>query len=172
MALALVEWRDGVAARENRQPAKVLADGAIVDIARRAPRDRDQLRQIRGIHEGTLRRRGRAIVETVGIGLEAEPVPRGPRRGPATDGIDAALIVICESLVRARANDAGLAYELLASRADLQGVISAFRDGESEAGVRTLNGWRREVVGNELLELLAGNRSLRVRDGQSVEIGD
>lgn len=170
VALAVVEWRDGVAARENRQPAKVLPDGAIVDIARRAPKDRDQLRQIRGLHEGILRRRGRAIVEAVNTGLDAEPVPRGPRRGPATEGGDAALIVLCESLVRARANDEGLAYEMLASRADLQAVINAYRDGTDVGGVRTLSGWRRDVVGTELLELLAGQRSLRIGEGLSVEV--
>ncbi|MFM8762186.1 MAG: ribonuclease D [Solirubrobacterales bacterium] len=162
VALALLEWRDKVAARENRPPAKVVPDAAIVDIARRAPADREQLGQIRGLHEGILRRRGRAIVEAVQAGLAAEPVPRGPRRTPATEGGDAALIVVCESLVRARAAETGLAYELLASRADLQAVINAFRDGESEPGIRTLEGWRREVVGDELLMMLAGQRSLRV----------
>ncbi len=172
VALALVEWRDRVAARENRQPPKVLPDGAIVDIARRAPADRDQLRQIRGLHEGILRRRGRAIVEAVAEGLEAEPVPRPPRRQPATEGSDAALIVVCESLVRARASEAGLAYELLASRADLQAVINAFREETTDPDVRTLEGWRRELVGDELLELLRGRRSLRVADGLRVEIGE
>lgn len=162
VALALLEWRDRVAARENRPPAKVVPDAAIVDIARRAPGDREQLGQIRGLHEGILRRRGRAIVEAVQAGLAAEPVPRGPRRAPSTEGGDAALIVVCESLVRARAAETGLAYELLASRADLQAVINAFRDGESEPDIRTLEGWRREVVGDELLMMLAGQRSLRV----------
>ena len=170
VAMALVEWRDRVAARENRQPPKVLPDGAIVDIARRAPRDRDQLRQIRGLHEGTLRRRGRAIVEAVGEGLAADPLPRPPRRQPATEGSDAALIVVCESLVRARAADAGLAYELLASRADLQAVINAFREGESAPDVRTLQGWRRELVGDELLRLLEGERSLRVGEGLRIVV--
>ena len=164
VALALLEWRDGVAERENRPPSKVVPDAAIAEIARRAPTSREQLDQIRGLHEGILRRRGRAIVEAVEIGLEAEPVPRGPRRTPATDGSDAALIVVCESLVRARAADTGLAYELLASRADLQAVINAFRDGESPPGVRTLEGWRRGVVGDELLLMLSGRRSLRVDD--------
>lgn len=172
IALALVEWRDGVASRENRQPPKVLPDAAIVDIARRAPRDRDQLAQIRGLHEGILRRRGRAIVEAVQVGDAAEPVPRGARRRGAPDSRDAALVVVCESLVRARAEESGLAYELLASRADLQGVIDAFRSGAEDPGVRTLRGWRREVVGDELLEMLAGRRGLRVGRGLDVEITD
>lgn len=170
VALALLEWRDRVAARENRQPNKVLQDGAIVEIAKREPRDREELRQIRGLHEGVLRRRGRAIVEAVAVGLAAEPVPKGPRRGPATDGVDASLIVMCESLVRARATEAGLAYEMLASRADLQAVINAYRDEDDEPEIRTLAGWRREVVGDELIELLSGRRSLRIGDGMTVEI--
>ena len=157
---------------QNAVVTSVLPDGAIVDIARRAPTDRDQLRQIRGLHEGILRRRGRAIVEAVAEGLEAEPVPRPPRRQPATEGSDAALIVVCESLVRARASEAGLAYELLASRADLQAVINAFREETTDPDVRTLEGWRRELVGDELLELLRGRRSLRVADGLRVEIGE
>lgn len=171
VALSLVEWRDRMAERENRQPAKIISDAAIVDIARRSPQDRDELRQIRGLHEGILRRRGRAIVEAVQEGLGAEPVQRGPRRGAPGDGADAALIVACESLVRARAAEAGLAYELLASRSDLQQVIDAYREEAQGPEVRTLNGWRREVVGDELLEMLAGNRSLRISPDLTVEIG-
>lgn len=170
VALALLQWRDRVAAREDRPPAKVVPDAAIVDIARRSPADREQLRQIRGLHEGILRRRGRAIVEAVQEGIGSEPVPRGPRRSPATEGGDAALVVVCESLVRARAAETGLAYELLASRADLQAVINAFREGEDEPDVRTLQGWRREVVGEELLSMLEGRRSLRIGDGLRVVV--
>jgi ribonuclease D len=75
--------------------------------------------------------------------------------------------------VRARASSAGLAYELLATRADLQRIVTAVRtdDGAAaDADVRTLQGWRREVVGSELLDLLAGRRSLRVGAGLEVEV--
>jgi ribonuclease D len=75
--------------------------------------------------------------------------------------------------VRARASSAGLAYELLATRADLQRIVTAVRsddDSPGDADVRTLQGWRREVVGAELLDLLAGRRSLRVGPGLEVHV--
>ncbi len=63
---------------------------------------------------------------------------------------------------RARAD---LAYELLASRADLQAIVVGERTGE-RADVRTLRGWRQELVGEELLALLDGRVSLSIKDGQ------
>ena len=63
--------------------------------------------------------------------------------------------------MRARAQEAGLAYELIAARADLAPIVVAARRGSPEPDVRTLRGWRRELVGAELLELLAGNRAPR-----------
>ena len=66
--------------------------------------------------------------------------------------------------MRARAREAGLAYELLAARADLQAIVAARRVGDPEADVRTLRGWRRELVGSDLLELLDGRVSLSVND--------
>jgi ribonuclease D len=78
------------------------------------------------------------------------------------DAEDAPLIALGEALVRTRAMEAELAYELIAARADLQKIVTSVREGAGEPDVRTLQGWRREVVGTELLELLAGRRALRV----------
>ena len=74
--------------------------------------------------------------------------------------------------MRARAAEAELAYELLATRADLQRIVTAARATApaGAADVRTLQGWRREVVGTELLDLLAGRRSLRVGPRLDVEV--
>ena len=59
-----------------------------------------------------------------------------------------------------------------AARADLQRIVTAVRLGEPDAAVRTLQGWRREVVGAELLELLKGRRSLRVGPDRTIAVGD
>jgi ribonuclease D len=64
--------------------------------------------------------------------------------------------------LRARALDAGLAYELIASRAELELIVAAARRGEPEPEVRTLTGWRRELVGDDLRDLLAGRKSVLV----------
>jgi ribonuclease D len=80
------------------------------------------------------------------------------------------LIALSEALVRARAREAGLAYELVASRADLQAIVTAWRQGQQAPDARTVHGWRRELVGEELLELLAGQLSLSVDGSRRLRI--
>jgi ribonuclease D len=170
VAFELVQWREDTARETDRPVPSVLADAALVEVAKRRPSSMDRLAQIRGLNESTLRRRGRAILSVVERGRAREPIPVDGERPPPTDAHDAPLIALGEALVRARAAEAGLAYELIAARADLQRIVTAVRLGNGDADVRTLQGWRREVVGTELLELLEGRRSLRVGPGRTIEI--
>jgi ribonuclease D len=170
VAYELVHWREQTARETDRPVPSVLADAALVEVAKRRPGSLERLAQIRGLNEGTLRRRGRAILESVERGREREPIGVDGERPPATDPSDAPLIALGEALVRARAAEAQLAYELIAARADLQRIVTALRLGDEEPDVRTLQGWRREVVGTELLELLQGRRSLRVGPGRRIEV--
>ncbi len=172
VAFAITQWREDTARQEDRPVQSVLADAALVEIAKRRPKDLDRLRQIRGLHEGTVRRRGKALLDEVVRGRELPPIPVEGDRPPPTDPRDAALIVLAEGLVRARAAQAQLAYELLAARADLQRIVTAARLGLDEPDVRTLQGWRRELVGAELLELLAGRRTLRVGDALDIVVDE
>ena len=170
VARELVEWREAVAREGDRPVLSVLGDAPLVEVAKRRPASLDRLAQIRGLNESTLRRRGRAIIEAVERGRERPPIPSDGARPLPTDSSDAPLIALAEALVRARAAEAELAYELLAARADLQRIVTALREGAVEPDVRTLQGWRRAVVGEELLELLAGRRSLRVGRGRRIEV--
>jgi ribonuclease D len=170
VALELVRWREDTARENDRPVPSVLADAPLVEVAKRRPSSLDRLAQIRGLNESTLRRRGRAILGVVERGRAREPIPVDGDRPAPTDANDAPLIALGEALVRARAAEAGLAYELIAARADLQRIVTAVRLGEPDADVRTLQGWRREVVGTELLELLQGRRSLRVGANRTIEV--
>lgn len=167
IARELVLWREQLAASQDRPVQSILSDAALVEIAKRRPSSLERLQHVRGVNPGSLRRRGQDLLDAVARGSSRPPQPLpAEARPPSPNPDDAPLIALSEALVRARAREAGLAYELLASRADLQTIVACFRSGSVEAGVRTLRGWRRELVGRELLDLLGGHLSLTVEDGR------
>jgi ribonuclease D len=170
VARELAAWRERTAAREDRPVGSVLRDPTVVELAKRQPTAPRQLSQIRGVNPDVIRRRAPEIVTAIEAGLAAEPVPPDEGERLASEPQDGPVIALAESLVRARAQEAGLAYELIAARADLAPVVVAARRGDPEPDVRTLRGWRRELVGEELLELLAGRRHLAVGERGRIEV--
>jgi ribonuclease D len=161
VARALAAWRERTASQEDRPVGSVLQDAPLVELAKRQPSSTRGLEQIRGIHPSTARRRGEAILAAIATGREDPPIPREEPRGRSEPG-DAPLIALAEALLRARALEAGLAYELIASRSELERIVSAARRAEPEPEVRTLAGWRRELVGDDLRELLEGKNVIGV----------
>jgi ribonuclease D len=166
VARELAAWRERTAEREDRPVGAILRDPSVVELAKRQPRDRGALGAIRGITPDVLRRRGEEVVAAIERGRRAEPIRLAPEERLTTDAGDGPVIALAESFVRARALEAGLAYELIAARADLSPVVVCARRGLEPPAVRTLQGWRRELVGEELLALLRGERTLNVRDGR------
>ncbi len=165
VARELVDWREQTAREADRPATSILQDAALVEIAKRRPQTTQALEQIRGVGEATMRRRGKAVVEAVIRGHARAPIAAEPGGGAPPDARDAPLVALAEALVRARTLESGLAYELVASRADLQRIVTFARTGGGEPDVRTLDGWRRELVGDELLALLGGRGAVGVQDG-------
>jgi len=169
VARELAAWRERTAADEDRPVGSVLADPTLVELAKRQPASPDALKNIRGLHPSGIRRRGPAILAAIERGREAPPIPR-ERGRDRFDSADAPLISLTEALLRARAAEAGLAYELIASRAELELIVTAARRREPEPEVRTLEGWRAELVGDDLRALLAGRAALHVGPGGQLEL--
>lgn len=171
VAKELAAWRERTAASENRPLGAILADVALIEVARRQPGSVKELQAIRGVRPDLGRKRGDAVLDVVRRGRELPPPTLEEWTRSEVDTGDAPRIALCEALVRHRVTHAGLAYELVASRADLTEIAIAAREGRNEPDVRTLKGWRRDLVGAELLELLAGRVSLRVDpDGGGVAV--
>ncbi len=169
VARQLAAWRERTAASEDRPVGSVLADAPLVELAKRQPSNVRSLEQIRGLYPSTIRRRGEAILAAIAAGLKDEPIPREPARDRA-EPADAPLIALAEALLRARSLEARLAYELIASRAELEQIVAAARRGDPEPHVRTLNGWRRELVGADLRDLLEGRKAIAVGDHGRLEL--
>jgi ribonuclease D len=166
IARELAAWREHTAEREDRPVGSVLRDPSVVELAKRAPRDRRALGSIRGLTPDVQRRRGQEILDAIERGRAAEPIRLPAEERLHSESGDGPVIALAESLVRTRAIEAGLAYELIAARADLTPIVVAVRRGTEPPGVRTLQGWRRELVGDELLALLRGERTLTVSGGR------
>jgi ribonuclease D len=161
VARELAEWREQEARAADRAPGSILPDQALVELARRTPRDKNGLEQIRGLPPQSLHRRGDALLAAIARGRKREPPERPPEASPR-DPADAALVSLAQALVRHRSTESGVAVELIATQAELAAVVHSVRHGSSSDNVRVSQGWRRELVGDELRELIQGRRALSV----------
>src|SRR3954465_14956711 len=73
VAQALAAWRERTAAAEDRPVGAILRDPTVVELAKRQPKGRRDLSQIRGITPDVVRRRGDDVMEAIERGLIAEP---------------------------------------------------------------------------------------------------
>jgi ribonuclease D len=171
-ALTLVRWREELASRIDRPPSSVLPDHVLIEVARRQPESRRGLEEVRGMPGQTVQRWQRELLEAVERGKDAPPAPELPDID-ASDPGDAPLVALGQALVRQRALDAKVAVDLVSTQSDVASLVAALRRGRDEPGVRTLTGWRRELVGEELVKLLEGQCAVRVTDGRlTVEPND
>jgi ribonuclease D len=161
VALELAEWREEEARAADRAPGSVLPDQALVEIARRTPRDKHGLEQIRGLPPQTLHRRADALLAAIERG-RTRSAPPPPGDAPTREPADAPLVSLAQALVRHRSMESGVAVELIATQAELGALVTSLRRGENGTHLRVANGWRRELVGDELRELVEGRRALSV----------
>ncbi|MEA2455009.1 MAG: ribonuclease [Thermoleophilaceae bacterium] len=171
VARELVEWREEAASGVDRPAGYVLPDHALIELARRAPTDRAGLEQIRGLPAQTLHRRGDELIEAIARGRDRPPPPAPPEPGPR-EPADAPLVSLAQALVRHRSMEEGVAVELIATQAELSALISALRRGEDGDHVRAANGWRRELVGDQLRDLVAGRLALSAGEGGGLRVRD
>jgi len=169
VARRLCAWREDVARQMDRPPPFVIPDQALMELARRPPKDTGALESIRGLPQQTLHRRGAEILEQIRQGLAEEPPPPPPK-SPKRDAAESPLVSLAQAVVRHRSREAGIATELIATQAELASLVAAVRRGEDAERVRALVGWRRELVGDELRELIGGRRQISVGEDGALSV--
>jgi ribonuclease D len=163
VALSLVAWRQELAQRADRPASSILPDHVLVEVGRRQPGTRRALEEVRGMPSQTLQRWHRELLAAVEEGKEAPDAPDLPDVEQGDSG-DAPLVALGQALVRQRAIEAKVAVDLVSTQSDIAAVVGSLRRSNGEPDVRTLQGWRRELVGDELVKLLSGACVVRVRD--------
>lgn len=169
IAYELALWRDEVARAADRSPASVLPDHVLVELARQAPTRPDRLGEVRGLPAATQHRRGRELLGAIERGARREPPPALPS-APAPAAEDSTVAGLLAAVLRQRCAQASIISQLVANQDELVRLAAAVRRGQDISSLRVMSGWRRELVGNELLELAGGRRAVRVGAGGSLEV--
>ena len=158
----LAAWRDEEAQRRNVPRGRVIRDEVLVELARRPPQTVDAMRGVRGLHGGEVGKRGEAILAAIQRGLAAPPSEwpeTAPPRRPEPES--AGQVDLLQAVLKARATEEHIAPTLLATSSDLQELVDAKHD-RAKLDLPILNGWRRKLAGELLLQVLDGKVAVSV----------
>src|ERR1700761_389704 len=164
---AVAAWRERTAQTRDQPRGRILKDEAIDDIATQAPTDADQLDRLRSVPKGFSGSRfGPDLLAAVREALKDPeayaPVVERNRTPPSPAA--GAVVELLKVLLKARAEEAGVASKLIATVSDLEQIAN---DDESDNAA--LKGWRREAFGEDALKLKRGELAL-VLDGTRVRV--
>jgi ribonuclease D len=153
----VARWREEAAAARDLPRGWVVKDVSLVEIARRAPGSLGQLKAIRGINPREAERSGTAILDAVEKGKQADPIAAKKTPSRAVQHRVRALAGLADALIKARADQAGVATEFVATREELEAALVELLSGLSGGAEHALlSGWRHELAGRSILALVQG----------------
>ncbi|WP_108815041.1 ribonuclease D [Loktanella sp. Alg231-35] len=159
----LARFREIHAQERNVPRNRVFKDDAMVELASTKPQSEQDLGRsrllLREARKGDI---AAGIIASVKAGLAVKPedLPKADN-SRAKLQVNPALADMLRVLLKAKTDDAEVAPKLIATSADLDALAAGQRD------VVALKGWRREVFGNDALQLCEGQVGLAVK-GQKV----
>lgn len=164
---AVAAWRERTAQQRDQPRGRILKDDAIDELATQAPTDAGQVDRLRSVPKGFSGSRFgpdllAAIKEALKDPEAYAPVLDKPRTSSSPAA--GAVVELLKVLLKARAEDAGVASKLIATVSDLEMIAN-----DDEAATPALIGWRREAFGEDALRLKRGELAL-VLDGVRVRV--
>ena len=164
---AVAAWRERTAQSRDQPRGRILKDEAIDEVATQAPIDADQLDRLRSVPKGFSGSRfGPDLLAAIREALK-DPEAYAPvieRNRTQASPAAGAVVELLKVLLKARAEDAGVASKLIATVADLELIAN-----DDNADTPALAGWRREAFGEDALRLKRGELGL-VLDGSRVRV--
>lgn len=160
-AREVAAWRETQAMKRNIPRKWIMTDEQVVEICKREPRTLDELFMVRGVSNALKTEDARRALAACKKGLDApeQDWPELNKSYKSEPNVDPQVDLLY-SLVKVRAKEAGVAFGVLASHADLAKLVRGHYDE-----VDILKGWRRHLVGEELLALMRGEILLGIEDG-------
>ena len=139
-----------------------MRDEVLLQLARHPPTTVEALRGLRGLHSSEIERNGEQLIVTITASMALPPsawphVSRDRKPEPESIG----LVELLQAVLKARAAEAEIAPTLLATSADLQALVEA-KEKRRTPDMPVLRGWRRDLIGDLLLQILDGKVTVSV----------
>lgn len=160
-------WRERTAARDDRPRGAVATDDCVRDIAVRCPRRAQELARWRGIGRAYQHEAPEQIVDAVrrALALPEEELPERIEMAPPEPAAQVVADILA-ALVRACADEAGVAAPYLTSPGELRAVVDACREGKGMPHMPLFESWRDTVAGRKVRGLLDGTLRVSLEAGR------
>lgn len=145
---ALAGWRERTAQARNRPRAWIATDADLIEIARAAPLDRASLDRLSRVSATLRQNHAEEILSVVALNSGTAPQRVWSESPPSTPA-EQALLKRMQDRVNAIAQAQKISPEIVATRRSLF-LLMRDRSGSLSRG------WRYELVGRELLAMVAG----------------
>ncbi len=158
LVASLAEFRENFAQSKNIPRNRVIKDDALLELASNKPTNLDELSRsrllLREARKGEI---ASGLLAAIKKGLEV-PDSELPEKQLKSDkgNVNSALADLLRVLLKACAENTGVASKLIASAGDLDALAAGDRN------IGALDGWRFEVFGKAALELCDGKIGLSV----------
>ncbi|MDG2408953.1 MAG: ribonuclease D [Pirellulales bacterium] len=162
-------WREQTAEKRNMPVRRVLRDDLIIEMAKHPPSSVEQIRNIRGMERGDLRKVLPEIAACVTKGLELSDndLPKSQPRKEMPPQLNM-LGQLLSSALQTICHKSQLATSIVGNPSDVRELI-AYRLGlrGQEEPPKLTQTWRAELVGILLEDLLRGKVTVRIEDPHS-----
>ena len=160
---ALARWRELEARDKNVPRGRIVKDETLADLAAAPPASQADLARVRGLSPTWA---GNAIGQRLLAAIaSAEPLPESempPKENRPGLSTDASLIAdLLKLLLKVRAKESSVAPRLIARADEMEALAAGARDG-----LPILDGWRRQLFGEDALALVEGRLGFSVSNGK------
>jgi len=158
----LTIWRDGAAREHDLPPRAFLKDEILIDLARSPVRSFDKLSRVRGLPRPVEAKHGTTIVEATlrALSLPHDKMPSAKSIEPSpSERFRAdALWAAAQTISAGKSVDPAL----VTNRQEIGEFYRAVTTGGPVDQLHLMTGWRREALGEPLMQLIAGKGKVQL----------
>jgi ribonuclease D len=155
----LTQWREKEARARDIPRGRVVKDRSLFSIAKLKPHSTKELATIDELTSKMVRCEGEqllAIINSADAFEQSELLEQLPK--PLPPAVKT-LMKKLKAYVSRRAEELNLAAEVLIRKKDYEALIRSGIDGESYSLPESLSGWKKAIIGDDLLAVIASDQS-------------